>query len=201
MNKTYLHPDIFYIEDFLTKEETSSLYNECINSDWVNPKWISVNSTIDSQLKKEWLNRVKCKNIKLMRDIRDRCNLLLENNDGSLTFTFPEHLRRVQVGDVDLKGEMAGQFSLSPHHDAATDPWIAGSIIYLNDDYLGGELNYINLGIKIKPKPGTLVFHKTGMHCIHAVEKVEKGTRYMITMFAGDKTNDALKKYNLNYGY
>jgi len=34
MNKTYLHPDIFYVENFLTEEETLYLYSECISDNW-----------------------------------------------------------------------------------------------------------------------------------------------------------------------
>lgn len=35
-----------------------------------------------------------------------------------------------------------------------------GSVIYLNDDFEGGEINYIDLGIKFRPQTGSLICHQ-----------------------------------------
>jgi hypothetical protein len=34
-----------------------------------------------------------------------------------------------------------------------------GGVIYLNDNFNGGEIDYVELGIKFKPVPGTMIMH------------------------------------------
>jgi hypothetical protein len=53
-----------------------------------------------------------------------------------------------------------------------------GSIIYLNDDYEGGELYMTALNKILKPKRGRLVAFTGGFHHEHAVLNIRAGTRY-----------------------
>ena len=71
-----------------------------------------------------------------------------------------------------------------PHRDF-------GSIIYVNDDYEGGELYLNGIDMLIKPKAGTLVAFTGGWHHEHAVLKVTKGLR--ITMPAFYTFDESLK--------
>ena len=48
-------------------------------------------------------------------------------------------------------------------------------IVYLNDDYEGGELYFTALDIAIKPRRGTFVGFTGGFHHEHAVTRVESG--------------------------
>lgn len=52
------------------------------------------------------------------------------------------------------------------------------SVIYLNDDYVGGELYLPGLGIELKPKKGQLVAFKGDRSHEHGVRVVTRGTRY-----------------------
>jgi hypothetical protein len=53
------------------------------------------------------------------------------------------------------------------------------SIVYLNDDdYAGGETFFPGHGIRIKPRPGTLVLFGAGSDYVHGVTKVMSGLRY-----------------------
>lgn len=69
-------------------------------------------------------------------------------------------------------------------------------IIYLNDDYTGGEFyfnkSHINSNddsIIIKPKTGQLVAFTAGLNHVHGVKKVLNGTRYTLACwFTKDKT-------------
>lgn len=57
------------------------------------------------------------------------------------------------------------------------------SIVYLNDDYDGGELYFTALDAYIKPKAGMLVAFTAGFHHEHSVLKVLKGERLTMPAF------------------
>lgn len=59
------------------------------------------------------------------------------------------------------------------------------SLIYLNDDYEGGEIGFPDYDIKIKPKPGDLViFPYFYLHEVHLVfPKTDFGSRHTMPMF------------------
>lgn len=52
-------------------------------------------------------------------------------------------------------------------------------VLYLNDDYTGGEICYPMQGLYHKPKAGELVMHD--VKNVHAVKKVEYGVRFTHT--------------------
>jgi len=58
-----------------------------------------------------------------------------------------------------------------------------GSIIYLNDDYEGGNTYYPNHNFSIKPEIGTLAIHPGDEEHLHGVTKIEKSIRYTIASF------------------
>lgn len=57
-----------------------------------------------------------------------------------------------------------------------------GILMYLNDDFDGGEICYPELGIEYKPKPGALLIHYAGN--MHGVNPITSGVRYSMTSFA-----------------
>ena len=71
---------------------------------------------------------------------------------------------------------------MSPHRDEEgyrTINW--GAVIYLNNDYLGGEIYYPQLDIVHKPEPGSMILHAGNIE--HGVYKVEEGIKYIMTNF------------------
>jgi predicted 2-oxoglutarate/Fe(II)-dependent dioxygenase YbiX len=58
------------------------------------------------------------------------------------------------------------------------------SVMYLNDDYDGGELYFPFLGINLKPKAGDIVLFPSTYIYSHAALPVTNGTKYSaVTMF------------------
>ena len=64
----------------------------------------------------------------------------------------------------------------SPHADSfsiidgiviRTTEWLRSAIIFLNDNFDGGELVYPNQGVSIKPVKGTMVVASCGIDYIH----------------------------------
>jgi hypothetical protein len=56
-------------------------------------------------------------------------------------------------------------------------------IVFLNDNFKGGELYFTALNIAVKPKRGMLVVTTAGFHHEHAVLRVDTGTRYTMPFF------------------
>lgn len=74
--------------------------------------------------------------------------------------------------DIHADGETAGGY---PGYNYIVD---YGSIIYLNEEYEGGELFFPKYNIHIKPKAGTLVFFPSTNMYAHGVTEVKSGIRY-----------------------
>ena len=65
-----------------------------------------------------------------------------------------------------------------------TKPFVSkGIVIFINDDFEGGEVVYVNKDISIKPKAGTLVCHPGTKEYSHAVNKFYNGDRIIASMF------------------
>jgi hypothetical protein len=56
-------------------------------------------------------------------------------------------------------------------------------VLYLNDDYQGGELYFTALDIAIKPNRGMFVGITAGFHHEHAVLRIDSGTRLTMPFF------------------
>ena len=56
-----------------------------------------------------------------------------------------------------------------------------GIVIYLNNDFTGGELVYPELDVTYTPKRGSLVVHRA--HELHGVNDIHDGMRYSMTAF------------------
>ena len=52
------------------------------------------------------------------------------------------------------------------------------TILFLNDDFEGGEFVFPDLRVRIKPEPGLLVAFPSSQFYLHKVEPVISGTRY-----------------------
>ena len=74
------------------------------------------------------------------------------------------------------------------HYDGATASGrCISAIAYLNDDYEGGEIEFPNFEIKIKPKAGMLVLFPSNYAYAHIAHSVTKGTKYAIVTWIHDR--------------
>ena len=88
---------------------------------------------------------------------------------------------------------------LTPHADNvepdgrpnATPHRAFSSLIYLNDDYEGGETYFPGHSVRLKPKTGALVLFGAGPQYVHGVSRVTCGLRYTYAgWFTFDKTHE-----------
>jgi hypothetical protein len=170
--------DIFIVEDFLTEQEVIILenlikkskkeyINDSITNDYFKGKLIKFNS--DQSLGDE----VTSINAKIYQRAIS-CIEGITNNKYEYT-----HI------DSIIK---TGGSGMPPHsddsplvEDLTTD---YGVVIYLNENYTGGEIYYPNLNIEFKPKRKSLIIHPGNVEYSHGVKDVINGERYCITFFA-----------------
>jgi hypothetical protein len=68
-------------------------------------------------------------------------------------------------------------YGMHEHFDSSKPNDIA-TLIYLNDDYEGGEIYFPDLGLEYKPKAGDLVMFPDNPHFVHGVKPILSGTRF-----------------------
>lgn len=117
----------------------------------------------------------------LMRDTCYRMTKELErvSNSGPL---YPDLLQIVRW----MKG-----YELFPHADKEEPdgrphpfPWRDfAALVYLNDDYVGGETHFPNKGIEYKPKKGDFITFPGTVEFLHGVRETTEGVRYTIASF------------------
>jgi len=60
---------------------------------------------------------------------------------------------------------------------------VTNCVMYLNDNYEGGEIEFVNFGIKEKPIKNSMVLFPSNYPYMHTAHKVLSGTRYAINLF------------------
>jgi predicted 2-oxoglutarate/Fe(II)-dependent dioxygenase YbiX len=79
------------------------------------------------------------------------------------------------------------------------------TVLFLNDDFEGGDFVFPELRVRVRPEPGMLVCFPSTHEYLHGVEPVTKGTRYSIVNWMTvkgfpsmeDETNMINHKYNI----
>ena len=75
---------------------------------------------------------------------------------------------------------------MNPHLDTAKEDTVLTSLVYLNDDYRGGETYFMD-GTVFEPKKGRALFFD-GKYFVHGVNKT-KGIRYVLSSWYREKKN------------
>ena len=165
MNIVQHSDNIYEIENFLTIEEQNLFLSSCTDDGW--------EESHPGNIVKEMTDEQK----DLTEKILVRLSAFFDNMDS---FTTVNRLRRLIVDEF-----------MHPHKDGG-DPLnpkviVFGIAIYLNNDFLGGELSYPDLNLNIIPKPRSAVIHDAKLK--HEVKKIKSGKRYSVTAFVfGDRT-------------
>lgn len=97
--------------------------------------------------------------------------------DYSEKFNVPLNLYHEPYGMLKYRG---GEH-YKAHSDGGADTRrMVSAVIYLNDNYDGGELEFTHFGIKMKPLPGMCVMFPSNFAYEHIAHPVVNGTKYAI---------------------
>jgi hypothetical protein len=196
-------PELISVENFLSKQQLDTLNNIIDNTsqeEWEVEYLSNLKSfclekfgrddvdNLVAEGKFEITQNWKDKNFnisdhEIYMPMYDNLNSMVINSDSTLHLSGLGTIQRMQTG-VELKS----------HTDQHTDPSIRyATIIYINDEYVDGELFFPKLGIELKPKPGTMLFFPGNEEYEHGVRHVGEGPiRYVLVGFI--KETDHYKK-------
>jgi|694.fasta_scaffold99827_8 Rps23 Pro-64 3,4-dihydroxylase Tpa1-like proline 4-hydroxylase len=117
----------------------------------------------------------------------------LYNSDNPVLINFVKKYSNKFIGDKNLyltENLVAlyeeGAF-MAVHRDVENDSEVVSTVMYLNDDYTGGELSFpeIDGGYTYTPEKYELIYFPTPY--LHGVNPVTSGKRYIITISYTDK--------------
>jgi len=199
-------PELFSVDNFLSQQELNtllSIINDISQEYWEveylqNLKTFCMTKfgrddvdNLVAEGKFEITQNWKDKNFNISKygiylKMYNHLNSMVVNSDSDLYLSGLATIQRMQPG-VELKS----------HSDQHTDPSIKyATIIYINDDYVDGGLFFPNLGIELKPKPGTLLFFPGNKEYEHGVRHVGEGPiRYVLVGFIKEKDHYIKNKY------
>lgn len=156
-------------EYIITQKDMISKWSEWLPSDSDNP--YGKTKTID--IKKY---STSCDLIKYIYDS-------IQNAMDKSIFYYSEKTKEKinNYGFLSISKYYDGRF-MGPHTDAAPNAHISG-VMYLNDNYRGGELNFPNQNISIKPKSGSLIIFPSVEPFIHDPQPHSGAERYICPKF------------------
>lgn len=185
-NKIYIDENIFYIKDFIDRESLSILKKDIEEQSVVNKNHeglyhdILSFSTEQSQL--IW-NRIKS-------DLES-----IFDNDSEYLYDFSDIPYAIKYVNRNMNTEL-NHWAMYPHadnseyesnQDLSEHNILKGIVIYITDDFEGGEIIYINKKIELKPKAGYLVCHSGSEEYAHGVKSFTGGDRVVITGFVHER--------------
>jgi len=122
----------------------------------------------------------------LAKNIHNQMYFLLLAAAGSYRtkYAIDENLNHEYYSVLKYSG---GQY-YNGHYDGATSSRRSVSaIVYLNSDYDGGEIEFVNFKVKIKPEPGMLLLFPSNYAYRHIAHPVLDGTKYGIVTWLQDQ--------------
>jgi hypothetical protein len=158
--------EIFH--NVLTKAEMNTLISD------IKPT-VSVDNMLyfNNKPGNDGIKKANCNNHPLIPILLDRLSLSKDQLDIASFLCYP-----------------TGSFN-SPHSDncivengvvTKIKPWTHSGIVYLNSEFIGGELIYPDQGCTFKPLPGICIISPAGEKFPHFVNKVVRGERMAIVL-------------------
>ena len=141
----------------------------------------------------------RCATLDMMPDSEREARALLQQVRLITQLTIIQKVRPpyVTFGDTTQLVRWDPGQGLTPHADNiepdgrpnGTPHRAFSAIVYLNDDYGGGETYFPGLGVRLKPEAGGMVAFGSGASHVHGVTPVRDLSRFMIAMwFTFDKS-------------
>lgn len=120
--------------------------------------------------------------LKLMEKIRRRSAKHIKDHYGITDPVYADTLQLVRWRPGDQQAAHAD--CEEPDGRPNQTPWRAfASIIYLNDEYEGGQIYFPELGLRPELKPRLMAYFPSTANYLHGVEPITSGIRYTFSCF------------------
>lgn len=124
-----------------------------------------------------------------LQQVHNQYNMLL-------TSTVPSYINQFEMNSEVWHEEYALlKYSVGEeykqHFDGSTFSGRSiSAICYLNDDFEGGEIEFVHFGIKISPRPGMLILFPSNYAYAHIAHPITSGTKYALVTWLKDRYID-----------
>lgn len=188
MNSKELAPGIELWENFLTEEEHLFLINTCrslTQEDW------------EKTFKKQFNYNINRDGKEPDSDWKDR--IFEFPKDHPVIISINEKIRNFVVSEGEYPGLLCraqrhypGSF-LKEHYDAVQSNSLSHALVlYLNDDYSGGELYFKKFNIEFNPPVRSLIKFPSTEDYMHGINMVNDGPdRFVLTSFVWNNEQSA----------
>jgi hypothetical protein len=192
-----IYEGIFVVEGFLTPEEVSAItlhIETMTEEDWSKSYTESLFAFIKDQYGVDTMEEAQALGYEMQIDKNwvDKNATLPSTVTASINKKL--HDLFLQFPDLDLQGVGSIQrqyegVSLSYHVDSLSNPSVVfANVIYVNDDFTGGELHFPTIDVTYKPKTGALIVFPSADEYLHGVKPVGAGpTRYALPAFVNKR--------------
>jgi hypothetical protein len=189
-----IQDNVLLVKDFILDEELEEIFDYINNAK--EEDWLIEYTTNLKRFCMEKFGRDDVENLvaegkfEITQNWNDK-NLNIRHTDlYQKLYTRLSELIKVSSEDLHLSGfatiqRMQEGVELKSHTDQHTDPSIKyATILYLNDDYVGGELFFEKNGLEIKPEKKSMLIFPGNDKFEHGVKHVGKGPiRYVLVGF------------------
>jgi Rps23 Pro-64 3,4-dihydroxylase Tpa1-like proline 4-hydroxylase len=69
---------------------------------------------------------------------------------------------------------------LPAHQDQGVSSRVLSTVMYLNDNYTGGEIEFKHSNVKLRPSAGSIIFFPSNFLYVHEVYPIDSGVRYSV---------------------
>jgi hypothetical protein len=193
-----LAKEVYLINNFLSEQDTVSVMaeiNRASEEDWKTHYLRGVQDLAERKygrtdvddLVKEGLIEITThwidKNLSLPFEISGPISKKIKE-----IVSFNQHLEFDGIGTIQRQYSGA---QLTEHVDNHSDPYIEYAVImYINDDYLDGQLFFGKLGLELRPPAKSLLIFPSGDEYLHGVKPPGNGPlRYVLPGFVRRKKN------------
>lgn len=171
------YPHIF--ENFISEEECKILLDFSMNSNKIyeqntsdHPRWDGKNLYYY-----QYSDEVKEVDFNIWTRL---CKIVRETHP-TVRFEYSQYSRWIAGDELDPPhADNIEQDGVTPNYS----PWRShGMVLYLNDDFEGGQLFYPDHFKMIQPKARMMAIHTAGLECTHGVKMVKSGFRHTMVNF------------------
>ena len=170
------------IENFISQEECDWLIGLIEGQDaWEatqDPHWnkMSIHKTAaEKAFGDKYASFLKEKTLKIKTIIEERYSLEKE--------VFPDTACINKWPKGRFQAPHSDDMKFKDKHVPGFEDRVFGSLIYLNDNFEGGDLYYPDHNFVVVPKPGLLAIHPGDEEHMHGVTEILSGMRYTIASF------------------
>lgn len=199
-------PEVTLVENFLTKEELEeilSVIEKTPQADWeIEYTRNLTRFCLEKFGRYDVENLVAEGKFEITENWSDKNLNIRHNSVYESMHSRLENLIKKATDELELSGfatiqRMQKGVELKAHTDDHTDPSIHyATIIYINDDYVDGELFFEHKDLQVRPKPGSLLIFPGTEEFEHGVRHVGEGPiRYVIVGFVKVKNFYENNKY------